>query len=112
MNVPGSGYVGVGIVTGRLQPAKDFRVRTPNGDVPLHEADKKYHSDLNNLDYCEYFVPIKWAQTVDLKDAFREVGLFGSQHTVCKPTTSKWVATIERLKTTFPEFDRLAKESA
>ena len=111
VNVPGSGYVGVGQVTGRLQLAKDFRVRTPNGEVPLHEADKKYHSDLNNLEYCEYFVPIKWAQTVELKDAFREVGLFGSQHTVCKPTTPKWRATVERLKTRFPQFDRLAKES-
>ena len=53
---------------------------------------------------------MEWAQTVDLKDAFREVGLFGSQHTVCKPTTQKWRATVERLKMRFPDFDRLVKD--
>ena len=113
VNVPGSGYVGVGLVKERVQPAKEFRVRTSNGDIPVLEAATigKYHHSLDDSEYCEYFVPINWAQTVDFKDAFREVGLFGSQHTVCKPTTPKWRATVERLKTKFPEFDRLAKES-
>ena len=67
-------------------------------------------ADLDDLEKCEYFVPMGWAQTVDLKDAFQEIGLFGNQNTVCRPTTPKWRATVERLKTTFPDFDSLAKE--
>lgn len=112
VKVPDSGFVGVGLVTGRLQPAKDFRVRTSNGDVPLLEVPTKgdYDWGLDDLENCEYFVPMEWAQTVDLKDAFQEVGLFGNQNTVCKPTSQKWRATVERLKKRFPEFDRLAKE--
>ena len=114
VNVPGYGYVGVGLVKGRVQPAKHFKVRTSNGDVFLPEAatNGKYARDIDDLENCEYFVPIKWAQTVDMKDAFQEVGLFGNQNTICRPTTPKWRATVERLKTRFPEFDRLAKESA
>ncbi len=114
VKVPGSGYVGVGLVTGRVEPAKDFKVRTPTGEVSVLEAgtNGKYHHSLNDLENCEYFVPMEWAQTVPFEDAFQEVGLFGNQNTVCKPTTSKWSATVERLKTKFPDFDRLASESA
>ena len=112
VKVPGYGFVGVGQVTGRVQSAKDFRVRTSNGDVSVLEVPNKggYLWDLDDLEKCEYFVPIKWAQTVDLEDAFREVGLFGNQNTVCRPTTPKWRATVERLKMRFPDFDSLAKE--
>ena len=112
VKVPGSGFVGVGLVTGRVQPAKDFKVRSSNGVVPVLEAatNGKYHADLDDLEKCEYFVPMEWAQTVDLKDAFQEIGLFGNQNTVCRPTTPKWRATVERLKTRFPDFDSLAKE--
>ncbi|MFC7694153.1 hypothetical protein ACFQY5_36115 [Paeniroseomonas aquatica] len=35
-----------------------------------------------------------------------EIGLFGNQNTVCKPTTPKWRSTVERLKTHFPGYDR------
>lgn len=31
-------------------------------------------------------------------ETFSEVGLFGNQNTVCKPTTPKWSHTVERLK--------------
>lgn len=112
VKVPGSGFVGVGLVTGRLLPAKDFRVRTSNGDVPLYEVPTKgeYNWGLDDLENCEYFVPMEWAQTVELNDAFKEVGLFGNRNTVCRPTTQNWRDTIERLKKRFPEFDRLAKE--
>jgi hypothetical protein len=33
--------------------------------------------------------------------AVREVGMFGNQNTVCKPTTPKWRSTVERLKQHF-----------
>ena len=31
---------------------------------------------LDNTDRCEYFLPVKWLQTVPLEQAVKEVGLF------------------------------------
>lgn len=109
VKVPGSGFVGVGRVTGRMQPAATFQVKTPTGDVSVLEAAKRgsYHRDVvNDEERCEYFVPVKWLQTVPVENAVREIGLFGNQNTVCKPTTPKWRSTVERLKEKFPEFDK------
>lgn len=47
---------------------------------------------------AEYFVPIRWIHTVPVEQAVNEIGLFGNQNTVCKPTTPKWRTTVERLK--------------
>ncbi|MBS9405581.1 hypothetical protein KG088_18460 [Halomonas sp. TRM85114] len=49
-------------------------------------------------DEAEYLVPVRWLHTVSCKEAFSEVGLFGNQKTVCKPTTPKWSHTVSRLK--------------
>lgn len=105
VKVPGSGFVGVGKVTGRRQPASSFTVTTPAGERPILEVAKQgqYHRDLvDDSDRCEYFVPVQWYQTVPLESAVHEIGLFGNQNTVCKPTTPKWRFTIERLKERFP----------
>ncbi|PSH02770.1 MAG: nuclease [Acidobacteria bacterium] len=109
VNVPQTGFVGVGRVTGRAQQAASFKVATPNGDVPVLDVVKggSYHRDLvSDPERCEYFVPIQWLQTVPLEKAVQEIGLFGNQNTVCKPTTPKWRYTIERLKEKFPGFNR------
>ena len=106
---PGHGFVGVGRVTGRAQPATTFQVETPAGQLPVLEVAKggKYHSEfLNDPERCEYFVPVRWLQTVPLEKAVQEIGLFGNQNTVCKPTTPKWRYTVERLKEKFPDFDK------
>jgi hypothetical protein len=108
VNVPGRGYVGVGRATGRAQPAASFRVTTPAGDVPVLEVAKggHYHREfVNDAERCEYFVPMRWLQTVPLENAMHEIGLFGNQNTVCKPTTPKWRSTVERLKSKFPDFE-------
>jgi hypothetical protein len=107
VNVPRTGYVGVGRVTGRVQPAGEFRVQTPQGERPLLEVTTRgtYHCNVDDPDRREYFVPVKWIQTVPLDKAVQEVGLFGNQNTVCKPTTPKWRATVDRLKTKFPKFN-------
>ena len=57
-------------------------------------------------DRCEYFVPIRWLDTVPLDRAFHEIGLFGNQNTVARPVTPKWRETVERLKQKFPNFDK------
>ncbi len=109
VKVPGTGFVGVGRVIGCAQPASTFKVTTSIGETLVLEVAKRgnYHSEyLTDLERCEYFVPIKWLQTVLLEKAVREIGLFGNQNTVCKPTTPKWRSTVERLKVMFPLFDQ------
>jgi hypothetical protein len=108
VKVPGAGFVGVGRVTGLAQPASAFRVHTPKGEVPVLDAAKRshHHKFLNDPERCEYFVPVRWLQTVPVEKPVHEIGLFGNQNTVCKPTTPKWRYTVERLKEKFPDFDK------
>lgn len=109
VNVPGFGFVGVGRVTGVAQPVADFKVAVGASEIPLLDVVKRgtYHRELvEDGERCEYFVPVRWLQTVSLEHAVREIGLFGNQNTVCKPTTPKWRTTVERLKERFPDFDK------
>jgi hypothetical protein len=109
VKVPGAGFVGVGRVAGYAQPASTFRVNTPQGERPVLDVAKRsgYHRQVvDDPEQCEYFVPVRWLQTVTLENAVQEVGMFGNQNTVCKPTSAKWRSTIERLKERFPNFDR------
>ncbi|HDR8926205.1 TPA: DUF91 domain-containing protein [Burkholderia vietnamiensis] len=109
VNVPKTGYVGVGRVTGRAQPAREFKVPTPDGEKPVLDAARRasYHAQfVDDPENAEYFVPVKWLQTVPLNQAIQEVGLFGNQNTVCKPTSLKWRNTIDRLKESFPQYDK------
>jgi len=108
VKVPGSGFVGVGRVTGRSQPASVFTVSTPDGERPILDVAMRgtYHKEfLADTERCEYFVPMTWLQTVPLERAVQEIGMFGNQNTVCKPTTPKWRSTVDRLKEVFPNFD-------
>ena len=59
-----------------------------------------------NDEMAEYFVRVEWLDTVDAARAVDEVGLFGNQNTVCRPTVSKWRHTVERLKAFFPNWNR------
>jgi hypothetical protein len=108
VKAPGYGFVGVGRVKGPRVKASEFVVRTPSGDRPALDVltEGTYHRQLvDDPDRSEYFVPIDWLQTVDINAGVQEVGMFGNQNTVCKPTTPKWRQTIERLKQRFPKFD-------
>lgn len=105
VKVPGTGFVGVGKVTGRPEPITSFLVNTPDGPRPILDAAKRahYHQQyLNDPERCEYFVPVKWLQTVPLAQAVQELGMFGNQNSVCKPTAQRWRTTVERLKERFP----------
>lgn len=106
-NVPGYGYVGVGRVTGKTQPAENFQVETEAGPVPILDVAKRatyMREALQDREICEYFVPIRWLDTVPLSRAIREIGFFGNQNTVAKPVTPKWRETVERLKLKFPNY--------
>jgi hypothetical protein len=108
VKVPGTGFVGVGRITGPVEPASTFQVSTPDGMKPVLQAATRamYHKELqDDPDRCEYFVPIKWLATKSLAQAVQEIGLFGNQNTICKPTTPKWRTTVERLKPRFAGWD-------
>ena len=101
VNVPGTGYVGVGRVTGCAQQATDFKVNGPDGEVSALDALKlgSYHREFSDdPERCEWFVPVQWEKTVPIERAVQEIGFFGNQNTVCKPTTPKWRSTVEILK--------------
>lgn len=104
VNVPQQGYVGVGRVIGHATPAADFLLQDESGERPaldvLTAAD--YHRGfVDDPERCEYFVPVKWLNSLSLDKAIKEVGLFGNQNTICRPTTPKWRWTVERLKERF-----------
>ncbi|WP_348760680.1 nuclease, partial [uncultured Salinisphaera sp.] len=107
--IPGTGFVGVGRVTGPRVAAADFQLQNTNGEwrpaMDVLEHGHYHHEYIDDPDCSEYFVPVEWLQTVPVEKAFNEVGLFGNQNTVCKPTAPKWRATVERLKKVFPQFD-------
>lgn len=104
MKVPGYGFVGVGRVKGRVQPISEFKV----GDRPIREVATRsgFHQEFDqDPERCEYFVPVDWLETVPLEQGIKEVGLFGNQNSICKPTTPKWRSTVERLKQHFRQAD-------
>jgi hypothetical protein len=108
VKAPNHGFVGVARVTGRAQPAGIFAIKTPSGDTPILDVLTRATNHLQFADdpeRCEYFVPVHWLDTVPIENAVQEIGLFGNQNTVCKPTTPKWRSTVERLKKKFPHFD-------
>jgi hypothetical protein len=108
VNIPRTGYVGVGRVRESITSVNDFQIDTPEGrksplDV-LQHADH-YRRNADNPDKAEYFVAVDWLDTVPDTEAINEVGLFGNQNTVCQPTSPKWRHTVERLKTIFTDWD-------
>ena len=83
-------------------------VNTPDGPKLVLEVAKRagYHIQFaDDSQKCEYFVPVKWLQTVSVERAAQEIGMFGNQNSICKPTTPKWRQTVERLKELFPKYD-------
>ncbi len=105
VNVPRVGYVGVGTVE---EPAKDisnFRVALPDGQkMPLLQAPLSSPGIGKNADdpeLTEYVVRVKWTKAVPFGEAVSERGFFGNQNTVARPTSSKWIYTIQVLKERF-----------
>jgi len=104
VNIPHTGYVGVGIVEVPSVKVDEFKVKTKDGEVPLLKAPIKadYHQKwVNDEDKAEYLVRVRWLKQVPIEQAKSELGFFGNQNTVCKPTTSKWNHTVNRLKEIF-----------
>lgn len=84
--------------------AADFKLTGSQGDAPaldiLTQGD--YHREFAaDPERSEWFVPVEWLKVVPLDQAVKEIGFFGNQNTVCKPTALKWRSTVDRLKERF-----------
>ncbi len=102
VNIPGTGYVGVGKVTAGRVAVDDFMAETDDGrQVPITQlplAVAKAAKAADNPETAEYLVRVKWLKTVPVAAAIKERGFFGNQNTVARPTSAKWDHTVQRLK--------------
>lgn len=101
VNIPKTGYVGVGTVKEEAVPVKDFKVLLDGNEISILDAPlvaPKMSENADDLDLCEYIVRIDWIKDVPRNEAYWEKGLFALQHTACRLTNS---FTIERLSQHF-----------
>ena len=108
VRLPQKGYVGVGIVEEPVVQADEFELPTSDGLKPALEilTEGTYHREhANDPELAEYFVKIRWLETVPASDAVHEVGMFGNQNSVARPTNPKWRHTVDRLKTIFAHWN-------
>lgn len=95
------GYVGVGVVSGPMQPARDVTVDVDGRQVPLIEAPdvgEWFTSRAASTDeeVTEFAVPVRWEAAVDADEAVSEPGLFASQVTVCKLRDDRTIELVEQ----------------
>lgn len=109
VNIPKTGYVGVGEVTGPRQRASEFQIQTPQGMKPLLKVvsyAKHIAEEADDPELAEYFVPVRWLQTVGEEDAVWEPNWFGNQNSVARPTADSWNTTVSGLKKRFPKWNK------
>ena len=103
VNIPGTGYVGVGLVEKPVVPVEQFLVSAADGkqvaitDVPGLKIGAATRST-DDPEKAEYVVRIRWEKAVPIAQAVKERGFFGVQHTVARPKDPRWQHTVGRLK--------------
>ena len=100
VNIPKTGYVGVGIVQETKKQAKDVSFVIDGKNTAMRNLPLKgeYFYCEDDPDNAEYVVKVQWIKTVTEAEAIKELGFFGNQNSVCRPHNDKWEFTIERLK--------------
>lgn len=100
VNIPHTGYVGVGIVRQEVQQAKDVHllVEGQQQDFASLKTRGEYLHESDDPEKAEYVVLVDWIKTVPESQAVKEIGFFGNQNSVCRPKDQKWEYTVERLK--------------
>ncbi len=87
VNIPKTGYVGVGTVTGPATQFKDATIETADGPRRLSDLSligQYTHEPENDQDAAEYVVPVEWISTVDKGDGVWNTGMFANQNSACK----------------------------
>lgn len=100
VNIPHTGYVGVGIVQTEAQQASyaAWEIGGTLTEMKSLALTGAYFYNEENSENAEFVVPVRWIKEVSAKNAVKEIGFFGNQNTVCRPTTEKWDYTVKRLK--------------
>lgn len=100
VNIPGIGYVGVGIVTGKPETADKVFIKIDGQETLLKDLPtiQNYFDSSLEPDLQEYIVPVEWIVAVPKNEAIRELGFFGNQNSVCEPKNAKWNFTVDTLK--------------
>lgn len=101
VNIPKTGYVGVGEVVEKVVPVTEFTVDVDGAemnilDAPLEAPDMD--DQAGDEENQEYLVRVNWLATRDREQAIWEKGMFANQNTVCKLRNQ---FTIETLTTRF-----------
>lgn len=107
VNIPRKGYVGVGLVMEKSRPITELEFDTSGGRQPALDMisnASEIRERANDPDKRECAVRVNWLDTKRDTEAFKELGLFGNQNTVCRPRVAKWSHTIKRLKDAFPNW--------
>lgn len=97
VNIPRVGFVGVCEVLEPACPAADAQFEW-NGELrPFSGLPLSGHYVLDAADGAEVLVKVRWIKSVPEREAVREIGFFGNQNIVCRPTSRKWTFTVQRL---------------
>ena len=99
VNIPSEGYVGVGIVSEAVKPARETIIIVDGQETNFFDLPLSANYDRESpQDKEEYVVRIEWIKTVQQNKAVSEYGFFGNQNTVARPKSDKWEFTVKRLK--------------
>jgi hypothetical protein len=111
VNIPQTGYVGVGTVTESVQPVSEFTVDVDGVRKPILEAPLQAPNmtrEIGDPDRCEYLVRVDWIKTVPRDEAYWEPGFFANQNTVCR---LRQPLTLEKLYERFGISDEIEDET-
>ncbi|WP_261624275.1 endonuclease NucS domain-containing protein [Nesterenkonia marinintestina] len=88
VNVPSTGFVGVGITVRPATRFEEARVRINGQWQPLDgqqlATDYRFATAELDDDDAEWVVPVEWIDARPQSDAYWEKGMFASQHSACK----------------------------
>ncbi|MDY0267739.1 endonuclease NucS domain-containing protein [Trichloromonas sp.] len=101
VNIPATGYVGVGVVKEAAVPVSEFTVIHEGNQIPILKMPLQAPQMNKNSEdpvLSEYLVRVDWLKAVPKSEAYWEKGFFALQHTACRLTSS---FTIERLSQHF-----------
>ena len=85
--IPGTGYVGVGIVKEGVLPVRDFTVEIDGKILPILDAPltaPKMYDNAEDPELSEYLVRVEWIKTLPREKAIWETGMFANQNTACR----------------------------